>query len=49
MKTTTWNKLWSKTEKEQSSALARSVSIHPSGKRNARHQEKNRVRKAQHR
>lgn len=49
MKIVTWNKLWSLPPKEQELSLAMARSIHPSGQRNARHKEKNRVAKAKQR
>ncbi|MGN6146303.1 MAG: hypothetical protein ACTHOP_22240 [Mesorhizobium sp.] len=45
MKIVTWNKLWSRTEKEQREVLARALSIHPFGRTEA-YRQKNRVRAA---
>lgn len=45
MKIITWNKLWSRTEKEQREVLARCVSIHPYGRSEA-YREKQRRRRA---
>lgn len=41
MKITTWNKLWSRPEKEQQRILAAAKSIHPNGRSQA-YREKNR-------
>lgn len=49
MKIVTWCKIWSLPVSEGEKALARSVSIHPRGVRNARHKEKNRAQKARKR
>jgi len=48
VKIITWNKLWSRTEKEQREVLARCVSIHPFG-RSDDYRRKNRAKAARRR